>query len=239
MEEIIGTKINNWTILEKVHVEEGRGAYKYRASCACGKEFLRSLYYLKEKIGCRECNYERQRVQIALGTKIGFWTVVDMIPPQKGRRTSVNCVCRCGAKKKIAVSKLVRGGTRKCSQCSQVTHGKSYSVIYSRWRHMRRRCQSPKSKDFYNYGGRGIKVCDRWQSFENFYEDMGDPPFKGAQLDRIDPDGNYEPSNCRWVTSAENRANRRCSKSKRDEYKMIKIDSLCLKCQKNQMNLAI
>jgi hypothetical protein len=72
---------------------------------------------------------------------------------------------------------------------------------------MRERCTNPKNKRFKDYGGRGIKVCDRWEQFENFYADMGIRPV-GTTIDRKDNDGNYEPSNCRWATDAEQRANK-------------------------------
>jgi hypothetical protein len=73
---------------------------------------------------------------------------------------------------------------------------------------MRSRCNDPKSESYKNYGGRGIKVCERWGKFENFLEDMGLPPTGRHQPDRIDNDGNYEPSNVRWATAKQNANNR-------------------------------
>lgn len=76
--------------------------------------------------------------------------------------------------------------------------------IHTRWWGMIQRCNQPSNVSYKNYGAKGIKVCDRWMTFENFYADMGDPPFPRAQLDRIDPSGNYCPENCQWLTAADN-----------------------------------
>ena len=79
---------------------------------------------------------------------------------------------------------------------------------YGVWRQMKRRCQDPNSANYYLYGGRGISVCERWEAFENFCEDMGERP-GGMTLDRIDTNGNYEPSNCRWASHETQSKNKR------------------------------
>lgn len=86
--------------------------------------------------------------------------------------------------------------------------------VYTRWADMKQRCLNPNNHAYENYGGRGITVCDRWVTFENFYADMGDPP-PGLSLDRFDNDGNYEPGNCRWATPEEQIANQRVSDKNR------------------------
>jgi hypothetical protein len=104
----------------------------------------------------------------------------------------------------------------------ETIHGhrkRSYkSSEYLAWDHMKQRCFNPNSKNYKHYGGRGIKVCDRWvNSFENFYNDMGAKPSKEHSIDRINNDGNYEPGNCRWATNIEQQRNRTNSR-------LIKID---------------
>ena len=104
------------------------------------------------------------------------------------------------------------------------THGHTWpthSKTYNCWSNLKQRCNNPNNKDYKKYGGRGIKVCDRWlNSFENFLEDMGEAP-EGMSIDRTNNDGNYEPNNCRWTTSETQSRNCRGSTNSLSKYKGV------------------
>jgi hypothetical protein len=90
-----------------------------------------------------------------------------------------------------------------------IKHGGHGTLTYARWKSMMQRCHNPNADNYPRYGGRGIKVCERWRDFPAFRADMGECPDKAMTLDRIDSDGNYEPGNCRWLTKAAQNGNRK------------------------------
>lgn len=110
---------------------------------------------------------------------------------------------------------------QEARRTSRLTHGMYGTATYRSWSDMHTRCSNPRFKDFAAYGGRGITVCERWRSFEDFYTDMGERP-AGTTLDRIDTNGNYEPGNCRWATQCQQQRNRTNNKLTPERVEEIK-----------------
>ena len=155
-----------------------------------------------------------------LGLRFGNLIVASEAPTIGSGRFAVaawNCLCDCGQSAVVRSTNLLCGITKSCGCLrvppSPVRHGHHTRTCRSReyqsWAAMRQRCLNPKHKAWPDYGGRGISICARWASFENFLADMGRKPGPGYSIDRKNVHGNYEPSNCRWATASEQIANRR------------------------------
>lgn len=146
-----------------------------------------------------------------------FGKLVAMYPTEKRSRGGVVWICHCDCGNEVEVDAGQLPTRSSCSHaCSRTKHGEGGSAdgsrkpsrTYNKWRSMHNRCKNPKEVGWNNYGGRGIKVCARWENYENFLSDMGHAP-KGKEIDRKDCDGDYEPGNCHWVTHRENCRNKR------------------------------
>jgi len=149
------------------------------------------------------------------GTVIGYWSVLKFLGLNENRQTVYFCRCDCGTEREVVAQTLREGKSVSCG-CQKASliakartkHGRAGSSAYQVWRDMVYRCTNPKAQRWLHYGGRGIKVCDEWMVFENWNRDMGDPP-PGFTLERIDNNGDYEKSNCKWATVQEQNQNTR------------------------------
>ncbi len=159
----------------------------------------------------------RKRVNLTkklnlVGKKFGRLLVLCETAYRYDRSIIWRCMCDCGTFKDVPSRSLQSGNTRSCG-CYKIaksfTHGLSKTAEYISWYHMLQRCNNTNNDRYKDYGGRGSRVCIRWSEFENFISDMGYKPEKEYSLDRIDVNGNYEPSNCKWSTKKEQANNQR------------------------------
>lgn len=149
------------------------------------------------------------------GMEFGNLTVIERTENTKSGATRWLCRCKCGAYRKVNAGNLRNGVSKSCGICSRngCVRNLSKTRIHRIWMDMKRRCSNPKRQFYYRYGGRGIQVCREWtENFLAFYDwAMANGYSDELSIDRINNDGNYEPSNCRWVTSKDQLLNKSCT----------------------------
>lgn len=179
------------------------------------------------------------------GEFFGKFTVLrrgeNRVEPSGKTKVYWLCKCECGSEKEIEASSLREGTSKSCGCVKKenaknlnLSHGMYRSAQYKAWQKMKERCLNPNVERYPNYGGRGITVCKRWlESFENFYEDMGDKPTPQHSIDRKDVNGNYEKDNCRWVTNQEQHYNKTNTLYVRYKNENKSLSELCKKYHLN------
>lgn len=163
------------------------------------------------------------------GRKFGMLTVIGRHGKAPDGRVLWSVECSCGATRSVRTHSLTQGQTVSCGCYGKIKgfiHGASTKSgrwpEYSVWSSMLRRCGSPKSGDYDDYGGRGISVCSEWaNSFEAFINHVGRRPSRDSKIDRIDVDGNYEPGNVRWIDSSQSAMNKRAYKNNKTGLKGV------------------
>ena len=237
-----GDKYGRLTIIGEVEPYMppcGKTQRKVLVKCSCGIMCTTVLTRLRQgrtkSCGC--WRYDAVKLKAPVGKRYGRLTVIKETEfhttPSGTKKRRVLCKCVCGTQKTLTLKDVKCGYVKSCGCYNKekiTSHGMYKHPLYTVWESVKQRTLNPKNGGYIDYGGRGIGICNRWLKFEYFMADMLPSYKKGLKLDRCDNDGDYEPSNCRWVTHKENCRNTRANR---------KYKGLCLVEWAEKLNVSI
>lgn len=219
VKDLTGQRFGKLTVIERCGSTNSKHKVAlWLCKCDCGNEVKRTGSHLKSNYinSCGSCRDYRHDLT---GKRFGRWTVLERAE-NKHNKISYVCICDCGKTKTVNADTLLNGRSLSCG-CLQkervsemeIKHGMANTRIYRIYYNMKSRCLNHKDDRYKDYGGRGISICKEWldfNGFENFCEwSMNNGYLDNLTIDRINVNGNYEPSNCRWITNAEQSKNKR------------------------------
>lgn len=197
--------------------KNSQGRYMWNCDCDCGNKVTVSGTSLR--IGVTKscgCFKAESAVKNLLGQRFGSLVVIEEFGRSVNHKVLWRCRCDCGNEKVTLSACLLNGKTRSCGCLSfeRITkHGEGHSRLYQEWADMKQRCLNPKSSSYHNYGGRGIKVCDEWLDASTFIDWAKVNGYRDdLTIDRIDTNGDYEPSNCRFIPMRDQHENKRSNR---------------------------
>jgi hypothetical protein len=211
--DITGQKVGKLTAIKRIRTENRKSIWLFRCDCGTEKEIVAGnvLHGTTKSCGCIT------RFKDITGQKFGRLTAIKLIGTNEKGHTVWLFGCDCGVQKEISSSEVLKHSTKSCGclrkdgkEKASLVHGGFGTRVHRIWSGMLSRCRNPVNKDYKNYGGRGIQVCDEWHDFSKFQNwALNNGYSDDLSIDRIDSNGNYCPQNCKFSTITEQARNKR------------------------------